>query len=142
MKDRRKRIRPLQILNAVLRGDIDEAKRIHTHVGKKPIKLIFTMDRTDADKYSLLSNAPEHAQFKGKLFTKDEAELLAEDYSGLILVERVFTSDKEIDTDELQSMVEDEIITVGNNGFEQRIINTANTTRKGDKVKINVNLIR
>lgn len=93
MKDRRKRIRPLQILNAVLRGDIDEAKRIHTHVGKKPTKLIFTMDRVDRDRYTLLSHSPEHEQFKGKLFTKDEAELLAEDYSGLIFMERVFATD-------------------------------------------------
>lgn len=139
MKDRRKRIRPLQILNAVLRGDIDEAKRIHTHVGKKPIKLIFTMDRMDADKYSLLSHAPEHAELKGKLFSKDEAELLAEDYSGLIFVERVFATDKSIDTTELQNMDADEKIIIGANGFEQRIKNVTNAKGKG-KVKINVKL--
>lgn len=142
MKNKTNRIKPLQILNAVLKGDIDEAKRIHNKVGKKPIKLIFTMDRTDAGKYSLLSNAPEHQQFKGKLFTKDEAEVLAEDYSGLIFVEMASRSIKEIDANELQNMVEDEIINVGKNGFEQRITNITNVKRKTDKVKINVKLIR
>lgn len=141
---KRKRVKHLQLINAVLRGDMDAALQIHGK-SKNPLRLLFAQDREHSDRYVLISQCDEFSKLKRELlYTKSEALDMAEGYSGCLFIHRSSKTAEDIPESEMKRISQseksfDEKIIVTKNGTT-KISNGEYATKPGERVNINVKI--